>query len=275
MHNQKLTYQKNLDHINCENKHTCFHIKNYGSLCPQSRSDIKNIGVYYAPTPKSMGQEDNKDDVFYLNNHIDAENPLCNKNIHISIDKEEGLWRVALIPNDTERKRLQCIEDNGGDDCLIKICRESKSILTKKKSALRICKSILSHQEKFFADGIEHIKPMSLLDVAFDVSLDESCVSRYSHKIIIHTPHGTIKLKYLFNSQGYMGNCYVSYSKISIQMKMKNIVEHEGDTKKISDNGMVNILKNDGIEISRRAVAKYRLEMGIPSSFERRRSCMS
>jgi len=269
MNNQKLIYQKDINNIRCESKYSCFYIKNYGTLCPEKNFDLQKVGVYYAPNPKSMGEKDNKDDIFYLNNDPAAKNYSDNKNIHISIKMIDDIWKVELIPCSSDIEKISNVLASENVDKLFKVCRETKLILTRKKSALRICRSVLSHQEPFFSNGIDYINPMSLLDVAFDVSLDESCVSRYSNKIILHTPHGTIKLKYLFNSQGYIGSSQESYSKIAIQMKMKNIVENEEPGKKTSDNKMVDILRKDGINISRRVIAKYRLEMGMPSSFER------
>lgn len=274
MHSQKINYKKNLSEIACESKHTCFYIKNYATLCPESYTDIKKIGIYCAPTAKAIEGEDNKDDICYLNRTVPIQSSPEDKSVHVTIHQENGAWKVGLIPSYSENAKLDKLYENKLDNGLLKICRATKLLLTKRKSALRICKSVLAHQEQFFQTGIDAIVPMSLLDVAFDVSLDESCVSRYSHKIILHTPHGTIKLRYLFNSQGYMGNACANYSKIAIQMKMKSIVEHESDYKKISDNGISNILKKDGIDISRRAVTKYRLEMGIPSSHARRHSCV-
>ena len=190
MNSQRINYQKNMSEINCESKHTCFYTKSHATPCPVMDGDIKSIGIYSPPSPKAAQQKGNKDDVFYLDNTVEINSSPDDKSIHVSVRVEKGVWKIGLIPGYAENKKLDALYASEAESRLLKICRETKIALTRRKSALRICKSVLAHQENFFYEGIAFIVPMSVLDVALDVSLDESCVSRYTHKIILHTPHG-------------------------------------------------------------------------------------
>lgn len=122
-------------------------------------------------------------------------------------------------------------------------------------------------QKEFFLKGKEHIKPLTIKEMAENLEIHESTVSRIVNNKYIATPFGVFSLKYLF-SHHFAGNApHVSGKKVSAMIK--KIIETEGGTKKLSDSKIEKILANMGIKISRRTVAKYRKKLDIGSSFER------
>ncbi len=144
-----------------------------------------------------------------------------------------------------------------------------KSIEQRRMTIYNVVKSILKFQKDFFEKGEKALKPLTLKDVAEDIGVHESTVSRATNGKYIQTPRGLFELKYFFSSGVYGTKGDVSA--ISIKVMIKELIEKEDEKKPLSDQKITNILKEKGISISRRTVAKYRDELNIPSSTMRKR----
>jgi len=144
-----------------------------------------------------------------------------------------------------------------------------RSIEQRQKTIYRTMESILKFQRDFFEKGPSHLKPMVLRDVAEDISMHESTISRVTTNKYVHTPHGIFELKYFFCSGLRSEDGTVS--SISVQERIRKIILGEDQKKPLSDQKIVEILKSQGIDIARRTVTKYRIEQNILSTTERRR----
>jgi RNA polymerase sigma-54 factor len=145
-----------------------------------------------------------------------------------------------------------------------------RSIHERQRTIYRVMKSILRSQHGFFEKGITHLKPMVLRDVARDIDMAESTVSRVTANKYAHTPHGIFELKYFFTSH-VKSNYGEPVSSTVVQEKIRQIVAAEDPQKPLSDDKITRILQTSGINIARRTVAKYRENIGIPSSSRRKR----
>ncbi len=144
-----------------------------------------------------------------------------------------------------------------------------RSIHQRQKTIYKVMESILKFQRYFFEKGIAHLKPMVLRDVAEDIGMHESTISRVTTNKYVHTPQGVFELKFFFNSsiKRVFGDAIAS---ASVQDKIKQIIETENPVKPFSDDKIVHILKEDNINIARRTVAKYRAIMGVLPSNKRK-----
>ncbi len=144
-----------------------------------------------------------------------------------------------------------------------------RSIHQRQKTIYKVMESILKFQRDFFENGVAHLKPMVLRDVAEDIGMHESTISRVTTNKYAHTPQGIFELKYFFNSsiRRVHGDDIAS---ASVQAKIRKIIESENPKKPFSDSKMAEMLKSDNIDIARRTVAKYREMMGILSSSKRK-----
>lgn len=144
-----------------------------------------------------------------------------------------------------------------------------KSIEQRRETIYNVVESILKFQKDFFEKGEKALKPLTLKDVAEDINMHESTISRTTNGKYVQTPRGLFELKYFFSSS--IGSTKGERSSTSIKSLIEDIVENENNKKPYSDQKILEILKDKGINISRRTVAKYRDELGIPSSTIRRR----
>lgn len=144
-----------------------------------------------------------------------------------------------------------------------------RSIHQRQKTIYRVMESILNFQRDFFEKGITHLKPMVLRDVAEDIGMHESTISRVTTNKYAHTPLGIFELKYFFNSsiQRINGDAIAS---ASVQEKIRKIIESENTKKPYSDEKISKLLKEQNINIARRTVAKYREIMGVLPSNKRK-----
>jgi len=145
-----------------------------------------------------------------------------------------------------------------------------RSIHQRQKTIYKVMKSILKFQREFFDKGITHLKPMVLRDVAEDIGMHESTISRVTTNKYAYTPQGIFELKYFFNSsiKRVHGEAIAS---ASVQAKIKRLIESEDPKKPFSDSKMAELLKAENIDIARRTVAKYREIMGVLPSNKRKR----
>lgn len=145
-----------------------------------------------------------------------------------------------------------------------------RSIEQRKRTIYKVGKSIIKFQSEFLDHGTSHLKPLVLRDVAEDIAMHESTVSRVTTNKYMHTPRGIFELKFFFHS-GLSSTSGSDVSSIAVKEKIKNIVGNENPSSPYSDKEILDLLKKDGIEIARRTIAKYREDLNIPSSVKRKR----
>ncbi len=145
-----------------------------------------------------------------------------------------------------------------------------KSIYHRQSTIVNVMKSIIKFQFNFFEYGSDHLKPLVLRDIAEDVQMHESNISRVTTNKYVHTPHGIFELKYFFNS-GLTSDNGEAIASESVKIKIKDMIQKEDPYKTLSDQEIANLLKEQGINIARRTVTKYREMLGILSSTKRRK----
>ncbi len=136
---------------------------------------------------------------------------------------------------------------------------------------LKVSSEIVRRQDAFFKKGIQHLKPMVLRDVADEIEMHESTVSRVTSNKYIVTPRGIFELKYFFSSSIGATDGGEAHSAESVRHRIKELIDGEDPKKILSDDKLVKMLVGEGYDIARRTVAKYRESMRIGSSVERRR----
>jgi RNA polymerase sigma-54 factor len=144
-----------------------------------------------------------------------------------------------------------------------------KSIHHRRKTIYNVMTSIVKFQREFFEHGISHLKPMVLRDVAEDISMHESTISRVTNNKYAYTPQGIFELKFFFNSSINCANGETMAS-ASVQEKIREIIDHEPPKKPYSDQVIAEKLAACDINIARRTIAKYREIMGILPSSKRK-----
>ncbi|HEV2827850.1 MAG TPA: RNA polymerase factor sigma-54 [Pyrinomonadaceae bacterium] len=144
-----------------------------------------------------------------------------------------------------------------------------RNIEHRRQTIYKVVESIVQRQKDFLDHGVQHIKPMMLKDIAEDIGMHLSTVSRVVNRKYAHTPQGVIELRRFF-TEGMMNEDGEEISTRIIKLKIKKLIEEEDSHNPITDDQVVKILIKDGIKLSRRTVAKYRDQMSIPGSRERR-----
>lgn len=147
-----------------------------------------------------------------------------------------------------------------------------KSIENRQKTIEKVANAIVKFQPDFLSRGKEYLRPMILKDIAQEIGMHESTVSRVTTNKYMHTPMGVYELKYFFNSGVGGKDGGSSLPSEVIKMKLKVLIDREDKKKPLSDDKIVIMLNELGMEVSRRTVAKYRDEMGIMASSRRKRS---
>jgi RNA polymerase sigma-54 factor len=145
-----------------------------------------------------------------------------------------------------------------------------RSIHQRRRTICRVMESIVKHQREFFEHGVTHLKPMVLRDVAEDIDMVESTVSRVTNNKYAHTPRGIFELKYFFTS-GVESSKGGPVSATAVQDRIRRMVAAEDPRRPLSDDRIAGMLQAEGIDIARRTVAKYREKLGILASSRRRR----
>lgn len=144
-----------------------------------------------------------------------------------------------------------------------------RNIEHRRQTIYKVVESIVHRQKDFLDSGVQYIKPMMLKDIAEDIGMHLSTVSRVVNRKYAHTPQGVIELRRFF-TEGMMNEDGEEVSTRIIKLKIKKLIEEEDSHNPITDDQVVKILIKDGIKLSRRTVAKYRDQMSIPGSRERR-----
>jgi RNA polymerase sigma-54 factor len=187
---------------------------------------------------------------------------------------EEGLPRLRISPfyrrmidrNNTEvtRETREYVREK-----FRSAFRLIKSLEERQRTIYKVAKSIVRHQQGFLDFGYEHLRPLILKDVADDIGMHESTVSRVVNHKYMHTPRGLYEMKFFFHSS-ISSTQGEDVSSLAVKERIKKVVGEEDLRRPLSDAAIVQILSNDGLRIARRTVAKYREELRIPSSNERR-----
>ncbi len=200
----------------------------------------------------------------------------------IFVAKVAGQWRVSLNPDIAPKLRVnsaysQLIRraDSSAENQRMKEHLQEarwfiKSLHSRNDTLLRVAKSIVEKQEGFLEHGPIAMKPMILRDIADELELHESTISRVTTQKYMHTPNGIVEFKYFFSSHVSTeggGEC----SATAIRAFIKELVDNENPAKPLSDSKMSDLLKEKGIHVARRTIAKYRESMSIPSSSQRKR----
>jgi len=144
-----------------------------------------------------------------------------------------------------------------------------RNIEHRRQTIYRVVECIVKRQRDFLDYGVEHLKPMMLKDVAEDIGMHLSTVSRVVNRKYAHTPQGVIELRRFF-SEGMMNEDGEEVSTRILKLKIKKMIEAEDSKRPLTDDKIAKMLGRDGVKLSRRTVAKYRDQMNIPGSRERK-----
>ncbi|WP_456273364.1 RNA polymerase factor sigma-54 [Bacillus sp. AK031] len=169
-----------------------------------------------------------------------------------------------LISRSQDKEALRYLHDKKQEyQWILKMINQRKSTL------IKVGKCLVEKQQEFFRRGPKHLRPLTLKEVADTIGVHESTISRAARGKYIGTPYGTYELKALFVSG--VGTDEDSASSEGIKGEISQLVEDEDKTKPLSDQAIAGLLKEKGIKVSRRTVAKYRDQLNIPSSTRRKR----
>ena len=144
-----------------------------------------------------------------------------------------------------------------------------KNIEQRKRTIIQVCESIVQRQVAFLDSGLDHLRPMMIKELADEIGVHSSTVSRAVANKYCHTPQGVYELRYFFSEavRGPAGNLIPL---IVGKRKLKELIDQEDPTKPLTDEQLTNILNEKGIMVTRRSVAKYREDLKIPSIHQRR-----
>jgi RNA polymerase sigma-54 factor len=145
-----------------------------------------------------------------------------------------------------------------------------QAIEQRRQTMLKVMNFIVNRQRDFFEEGIEHLKPLTLREVAEVINMHESTVSRVTNQKYVQTPRGVFPLKFFFSS-GLSTDSGEDVSARGIKARIRKLVNEEDPKKPLTDQAIVDILKREGVNIARRTVAKYRDQLGILSARMRKR----
>ncbi len=192
---------------------------------------------------------------------------------YVAVLNEEGLPQLRISP--VYRRLLDKNAENSTETrAYVKDKFRSalwliKSVEQRQKTIHKVATSIINFQRDFLDHGIEHLRPLVLRDVANDIGMHESTVSRVVTNKYMHTPQGVFEMKYFFHS-GISSSYGESVSSVTIKQRIRKIIENEDPRKPLSDSKIVSILQREGLVLARRTIAKYREELKIPTSNQRK-----
>lgn len=199
----------------------------------------------------------------------------------VYVYKKKGQWVVRLNPDISPRIRINedyasLIKraDSSRDNTYLKNNLQEarwflKSLESRNETIYKVASAIVEEQKGFLDYGPEAMKPLILHDIAEKVEMHESTISRVTNQKYLHTPRGVFELKFFFSSHvgtSGGGEC----SSTAIRALIKKLIGNEPPNKPLSDNKIAKLLEDEGIQVARRTIAKYRESMNIPPSNERK-----
>lgn len=199
----------------------------------------------------------------------------------VSVEKKNGRWVVELNPNTAPRLSInqqyaslaRSMKSSDDNQFIRNNLQEAKwfikSLESRNDTLLKVSNCIVQRQQGFFEYGEEAMRPMVLNDIAEAVDMHESTISRVTTQKYMHTPRGIFELKYFFSSHVSTengGEC----SSTAIRALIKKLVSAETPSKPLSDSKMAELLADQGINVARRTIAKYRESLSIPPSNQRK-----
>ena len=188
------------------------------------------------------------------------------------IMNDEDMPQLRLNPT---YKRLLTREGNDRDtrnyvkDRYKSAIQLIKNIEQRKQTIAKVCYSIVARQQDFLERGIDQLKPMMIKEVAEEIGVHPSTVSRAVANKYVHTPQGVFELRYFF-SESVQGPEGGGTSLLILKRRVKKLIEEEDPSRPLTDEQITRILQSQGIQVTRRTVAKYREDMKIPSTHQRR-----
>ena len=249
-------------------------LKNYGTIAKTLKRPIKEvlaaIEVIKGLNPYP-GEQYNEREVHYIIPDV-----FIHKigDEYIIVLNDEGLPRLKvssayeeIIGNDSSAssETKTYIKDKLRDALWL-----IKSMQQRQRTIYKVAESLLKFQKDFFEKGVEQLKPLILRDVAEDIEMHESTVSRVTTNKYMHTPQGIFELKYFF-STALPQKDGEALAAESIRQRIKSMIKSENKDKPLTDNAISTILAKENIKVARRTVAKYREQMGIMPVKHRRK----
>ena len=196
----------------------------------------------------------------------------------VFVRKVDNKWQVEISPTGVPRLSVnqqyaKLLRGSGEHPVLKSQLQEARwlirSLEIRNETLLKVATSIVARQTEFLEHGDEAMKPMVLRDIAEEIGMHESTISRVTTNKYMHTPRGVFEFKYFFSSHLSTASGE-DQSSTSVRAKIRKLINAENPAKPLSDSKITNLLKEEGISVARRTVAKYREAMNIPSSSERR-----
>lgn len=196
----------------------------------------------------------------------------------VYVRKQDGQWVVDVNRSIAPRLRVNqayadMLRSNGSHAMLRTQLQEARwlvrSLEIRHDTLLRVAMSIVKRQVQFFEHGEEAMKPMILKDIAEELEMHESTISRVTTNKFMHTPRGVLEFRYFFSSQ-LSASDGTEQSSTSVRARIKRLIGQENPAKPLSDSKITKLLEEEGIQVARRTVAKYREAMNILPSGERR-----
>ena len=200
----------------------------------------------------------------------------------VVVRKQNGRWLVEANPETLPKLRINSYYsslikrgDQSHDNQMMRDHLQEarwllKSLHSRQETLLRVAHRIIEHQKAFLEHGPEAMKPLVMREIAEELELHESTISRAATNKYLLTPQGVFEFKYFFSS--HVGSeDGDNHSSTAIRARIRKMIQDEQTGKPLSDNKITALLKKEGISVARRTVAKYRESMSIPSSSERKR----
>ncbi len=204
----------------------------------------------------------------------------------VFVRKDEGEWLVFLNEEGMPRVRISCdyerlLGTTGGDGPATKAYLEGKlrearwlisNLEKRKRTIVKVVKSLIGFQEQFLEKGIRYLKPCTLNQVAEDVGMHESTISRVTRNKYMHCPQGLLELKFFFSTVVRTNNGAEDVSSMTVCEMIREMVGRENSRSPLTDRDIVSKLRAGGIVVARRTVARYRTDLHITSASHRRRA---
>jgi RNA polymerase sigma-54 factor len=196
----------------------------------------------------------------------------------VFVRKVDNRWQVEISPTgvpklSVNQQYANLLRGSGEHTVLKSQLQEARwlirSLEIRNETLLKVASSIVARQTEFLEHGDEAMKPMVLRDIAEEIGMHESTISRVTTNKYMHTPRGIFEFKFFFSSH-LSTDSGEDQSSTSVRAKIRKLISSENPAKPLSDSKITNLLKEEGISVARRTVAKYREAMNIPSSSDRR-----